>query len=361
MPKRGWVWVGPNYIDSDEERPAKKKPATRGKKGKATAPKWTTDAHPGWSDNKPTGEWGKRCVETWCILAPYDSTITEEQWKKYYLERSALDRVNTIRGGSSASIESVDLGQPTWRILQDSADAIAAAIMGSAQLQDVNHKKRITHVLLGSFYFMRLDGADEGNGPPEPRHLEVYSRLYSPFGLGTSVDFHYEYHYRRRFERQDDERFASLTAKLRTPADCGVEPPSRSNEDSDGENESGGPANAYIIFSGQEDGEGGLNTHFIEEAALKLFEKSLFGTEGWLSPRKMVDILLASGSVLQFHERDIEAAVSLLNKFQYFPGENTGKRALAPELKRLILAEPDTPMNTAYCVPQSRLLLARRG
>ncbi|KAG8708374.1 hypothetical protein FRC11_006530, partial [Ceratobasidium sp. 423] len=344
----------------DEERPAKKKkPATRAKKGKSIPPKWTPNTRPGWSDSKPTGQWGKRCVETWCLSAPYDSTITEEQWKKYYDERSALDQVNTICGGKSGPIEPDDLGQPTWGVLRDSGDTIAAAIMGSAQLQDVNRKKRIAHVLLGSFYYIRVEGVDEGNGPPEPRHLDLYSRLYSPFGLGTSVDFHYEYHYRRRITRQDDERFASLTAKLRTAADCGAEPPSQPDDDS--EEESEGPADAYIIFGGQEDGEGGLDTQFIDEAALKQFEKTIFGTEGWLSPRKMADILLAGGSVLQYHEVDTEAAVSLLNKFQYFPGENTGKRALAPELKRMILKEPDTPVGSPSCVPQSRLWLAREG
>ncbi|KAG8708376.1 hypothetical protein FRC11_006532, partial [Ceratobasidium sp. 423] len=339
MPKRGWVWVGPDHIDSDEERPTKKKkkPTTRAKKGKSVAPRWAANTYPGWSETKPTGEWGKKCIDTWCLLAPYDSTITEEQWKKYYDERSALDEINTWQGGKSGPIESEDLGQPTWGILRESGDVVAAAIMGSAQLQDIDRKKRITHVLFGSFYFIRLDGSDEGNGPPEPRHLEVYSRLYSPFGLGTSVDFHYGYHYRRRFERQDDERFASLTARLRTIADCGAEPPSQSEDAPDEEPET--PANAYVIFDGQEDGEGGLDTQFINEVTLKQFEKTLFGTEGWLSPRKMADILLAGGSVLQYHEADTEAAVSLLNKFQYFPGENTGKRALAPELKRLTLME----------------------
>ncbi|CAE6468870.1 unnamed protein product [Rhizoctonia solani] len=356
MPKRRWVWVGPDHIDSDEEPPKKKKPTARGKKGKAVAPTWTAGSHPGWSDNKPTGEWGKKCVETWCLLAPYDSTITEEQWKKYYDERSALDRVNTLRGGHSAPIESEDLGQPTWGILRDSGDVVAAAIMGSAQLQDANRKKRITHVLFGSLYFIRLDGTDEGNGPPEPRHLDVYSRLYSPFGIGTSVDFHYDYHYRRRFSRQDDERFASLTARLRTITDCGAAPPAQSEDDEENQ----APADAYVVFDSQEDGEGGLNTQFIDEITLKRFEKSLFGTEGWLSPRKMVDIVLAGGSVMQYHEADTEAAVSLLNKFQYFPGENTGKRALTPELRRLALIEISGPLNGPVCIPQNRLLLARQ-
>ncbi|CAE6344591.1 unnamed protein product [Rhizoctonia solani] len=352
MPKRGWVWVGPNYIDSDEERPAKKKPAARGKKGKAVAPNWSAAAHPGWSDSQPAGTWGKRCVDTWCLLAPYDSTITEAQWKKYY-------ELNTLRGGNSDPIESEELDQPTWTVLEDSSENIAAAIMGSTQLQDANRKKRIAYVLLGSFYYVRVVGSDEGNGPPEPRHLDVYSRLYSPFGIGTSVDLHYEYYHRRRSQRQNDERLATLTAKLRTIADCGAESPSQSEDNSDEEAEDSD--NAYVIFGGQEDGNGGLSTHFINEVTLKQFESSLFGTKGWLSSRKMVDILLAGGGVLQYHEADTEAAVSFLNKFQYFTGENTGKRALAPEIKRMVLGEPDIPADSPYCVPQRRLWLAHQG
>ncbi|CAE6467121.1 unnamed protein product, partial [Rhizoctonia solani] len=162
----------------------------------------------------------------------------------------------------------------------------------------------------------------------------------------------------RRFERRDDERLASLSARLRTIADCGAEPPSQSEDNSD---EEVAPANAYVIFDAQENGKGGLNTQFIDEATLKLFEKSLFGTQGWLSPRKMADILLGGGSVQQYHEADTEAAVSLVDKFQYFTGENTGKRALAPELKRLTLMEITLPMNGAVCIPQNRLLLARAG
>ncbi|CAE6354685.1 unnamed protein product [Rhizoctonia solani] len=358
MPKRGWVWVGPDYVDSDEERPAKKKPAARGKKGKAIVPNWSAATHAGWSDDKPTGTWGKRCVDTWCLLAPYDSAITEAQWKKYYDERSTLDRVNTLRGGSSNPIESEELGQPTWTILQDSGESIAAAIMGSAQLQDANRKKRIAHVLLGSFYYVRLDGSDEGNGPPEPRQLDIYSRLYSPFGIGTSVDLHYEYYYRRRSQRHNDERLVTLTGKLRTIEDCGAEPPSQSEDDDDKETE---VANAYVIFGGQEDGNGGLSTHISNEITLKQFERSLFGTEGWLSSRKMADILLAGASVLQYHEADTEAAVAFLNKFQYFTGENTGKRALAPEIKRMVLGEPDVPAGSPYCVPLRRLWLAHQG
>ncbi|ELU36336.1 hypothetical protein AG1IA_09638 [Rhizoctonia solani AG-1 IA] len=364
MPKRGWVWVGPNHIDSDEERPTKKRPTTRGKKGKAVAPNWTSTAvrHPGWSDDKPTGTWGKRCVDTWCLLAPYDSTITEAQWKKYYEERSMLDRINTIRGGKSDPIEAEELGQPSWTILQDSIENIAAAIMGSAQPQDADHKKRIAYVLLGSFYYLRVDGSYEGNGPPESRNLDIFSRLYSPFGIGSSVDFHYEYYFRQRSHKLSDERLASLTAKLRTIVDCGAEPPSQSEgDDEEEEDEEEGSNNAYIIFGGQEDGNGGLSTQFMSETTIKQFEKTLFGTEGWLSPRKMADILLASGGVLQYHEADTEAAVSFLNKFQYFTGENTGKRALAPEIKRMVLGEPDTPANSPYCVPQRRLWLARQG
>lgn len=43
---------------------------------------------------------------------------------------------------------------------------------------------------------------------PEPRRLDATTRLYSPFGIGTSIDFHYAYYYRMRYA--EDERLSSL-------------------------------------------------------------------------------------------------------------------------------------------------------
>lgn len=44
--------------------------------------------------------------------------------------------------------------------------------------------------------------------------MNAKTRLYSPFGLGTAVDFAYDYHYRMRMTIAD-ERFSTLIAKVR--------------------------------------------------------------------------------------------------------------------------------------------------
>ncbi|KAF8597258.1 hypothetical protein BDV93DRAFT_562510 [Ceratobasidium sp. AG-I] len=125
---------------------------------KSTAPNW--EEHSEWSQEKPTGKWAKKCVERWCLLPPYDTSIQEKQWQTYHRERTALDKINTLGGGKSRSIESEDLGSDTWWLLRHAAEKVAAAILGSS-LDDEEHKKRIARVLLGSLYFTGLDGQNE--------------------------------------------------------------------------------------------------------------------------------------------------------------------------------------------------------
>ena len=37
------------------------------------------------------GSWLKKCIDRWSLVAPYDPTVTEAKWEKYYKERAALD------------------------------------------------------------------------------------------------------------------------------------------------------------------------------------------------------------------------------------------------------------------------------
>ncbi|KAG8725031.1 hypothetical protein FRC09_009631 [Ceratobasidium sp. 395] len=93
-----------------------KKASAGGKKApprlkKSTQPEWNK---PEYSDEKPTGKWGKKCVERWCLLPPYDTSITDDQWKTYYQERSALDNVNSVESDNNKMVVSEDLCDDTW-------------------------------------------------------------------------------------------------------------------------------------------------------------------------------------------------------------------------------------------------------
>ena len=50
------------------------------------------------------------------------------------------------------------------------------------------------------------------------REVSVKTHLYSPFGIGTSIDSYYSYHYRVRLYRT--ERFTSLCKSASATADA---------------------------------------------------------------------------------------------------------------------------------------------
>ncbi|CUA70515.1 mitochondrial protein [Rhizoctonia solani] len=332
-----------------------------------------TRENPEWTQEKPTGEWAAKCVDRWCLLAPYNTTITEEQWKAYYEERSALDRINTMDSDESAAIEGESLDESTWKVLRKAVEHIASAILASA-LDDVRRKKSIARTLLGSLYFMSVDGSSEGLSAPEPRNLDTTTRLYSPFGLGTSIDFHYNYHYRMR--SYEDERDAMLNAAGREIGECDPDSPTKCAaepelpEDSEGEGE--GPIQvdnlkACTLFSGVQDMIDGWSTMYITEESVKSFEEPLFGTNGWISPRKLVDILMAAGTALFHGEVDTEAGEHLQHEFDYYQGEKSGKGIFVKERKQLTQLEKaqkakdkEDPTRD-FCVPERLLLLARYG
>ncbi|CAE6467109.1 unnamed protein product, partial [Rhizoctonia solani] len=346
---------------------------------KATAPTWTDN--PYWTEIKPTGEWAAKCVDRWCLLAPYNTTITEDQWKAYYKERSALDRINTVDSAESDAIEAKYLDENTWKVLRKAAEHVASAILAST-LDDTVRKKSIARTLLGSLYFMSVDGSSEGLGAPEPRNLDTTTRLYSPFGLGTSIDFHYDYHYRKR--SYEDERDAMLNAAGREISECDPDKPTKcaaepelpeyeedeeeKGEDKDPEEEEEKERGtkfrhienlkAYTLFSGvrncftssrlstnvmfsaqTEDMIGGWSTMYITEKNVKVFEEPFFGTKGWISPRKLVDILMAAGTALLHGETDTEAGEHLQHKFDYYQGEKSGKGMFAKERTQLTQLE----------------------
>ncbi|KAF8597790.1 hypothetical protein BDV93DRAFT_527188 [Ceratobasidium sp. AG-I] len=327
---------------------------------KSATPNW--EENPEWSQESPRGEWGKKCVERWCLLPPYDTSIEEEQWRIYYRERSALDKVNSLGAIESEVIECEVLDKDTWRVLRRAAENVAAAIMGSS-LDDSERKKRIAYTLMGSLYFTSLEGSSECDC--STREVNIKTRLYSPFGIGTSIDSYYSYHYRVRLFGV--ERLTTLSMKSKTIDECNAEKPRvcSAYQIIHGFLEDGAPG-AVTVFDRFGDGSKGTTA-----ANLRRFEKPLFGCEGWLSPRKLTDLLFAAATVLHYDEPDDETAKTALERFRFFRGESDGQDALAPELARLARLEKDEPAmpnvdeipddGVEICVPQRMLLLARQA
>ncbi|CAE6467826.1 unnamed protein product, partial [Rhizoctonia solani] len=236
-------------------------------------------------------------------------------------------------------------------------------------LGDPERKKSISRTLLGSLYFMSIDGTAECVGEPEPRSVDATTRLYSPFGLGTSIDFHYSYHYLMRLH--EDERSATLNAAGRDIGECDPDNPTKcAAEPEEPDEESAEPIETfkvYTLFSGVEDFLDGWTSMYITKENIKKFEEPFLGTDGWISPRKLVDILMAAGTSLLHRELDTEAGEHLQHEFDYYQGETAGKGAFAQERKQLTKLEKvekeqgKLDKTREVCVPQRLLLLARHA
>ncbi|CAE6415814.1 unnamed protein product [Rhizoctonia solani] len=341
----------PKRKAADGESGSSKKAATGPKLKKSKAPKWSEVSE--YSFEKPTGEWARKCVERWCLLAPYDTSISEKRWEDYYNERVALDKVNSSGAPESKEIVSEELGQDTWKILRKAAGDLAAVVLGS-KLEDEERKKQIARTLMGSLYFLELWGNDEGDG--SPREVQAKSRLYSPFGAGGSIDFFYRYHFRMRMYG-NGERFTSLYAKSRMLAELDPKDPTKCSATKFNANKVLKAApDAVTVFD-----RNGSKSKGTTAANIKSFEEALFAAEGWISPLKLVEVLFAAGTVIRYNEYDKETPESVLEKFNYFDGETNGKALLTQEFKTLSELEAKEPSGQAVVpIPQRLLLLARQ-
>ncbi|KAL7411831.1 hypothetical protein BDY24DRAFT_122963 [Mrakia frigida] len=204
---------------------------------KLSTPNNCKESHPTWSEELPQGEYGKQCVEKWCLLAPYDNSITDKQWRSYFLERSELDHIHTSLTPAFERIERDELGN-TSTVLRSMASAISGEIYGSA-IKDEEEKTRLGRTSRGSIYLLKLAGVNDGT---TPQTLEVQSRLYSPYGIGTSIDFAYYFHHLPQTEPVDFNTW--LLASPRSIADS---QPSRATESSAlRKNGSGAPTDSAI-------------------------------------------------------------------------------------------------------------------
>ncbi|KAG8678525.1 hypothetical protein FRC08_017696 [Ceratobasidium sp. 394] len=269
-----------------------------------------------------------------------------------------MDKVNTSASDESKIVECEDLlGEDNWFPLRVRAGDVAAAIFGSV-LDDDEHKRRIGRTLLGSLYFTWLSGEGEGDG--SPRNIHAKSRLYSPFGLGTSIDLFYSYYVRRGRAQY----MASLCVNANTIESCDAKNPRRCkviDPNARGYLEKI-VGTAITVFE-----RGGSKSRSTTAANIQTFEEPLFGCEGWLSPLKLTNILFAAGGVLNFLEDDTETPKSTLAKFQFFQGESDGKDVLKQEFAKLAELEKEDRAEDDWhyydyevCIPRALLKLAQQ-
>ncbi|KAF8707418.1 hypothetical protein RHS03_04409, partial [Rhizoctonia solani] len=299
-------------------------PASKLEKG--TAP--NCNENPAWTREKPAGEWAIKCIDKW-------------------RQRPTLDKINTMDTLESVAIEGESLDENMWKVLRKAAEQVAGTILSSS-LDDAERKKSIGRTLLGSLYLMSVDGSSEGLGAPEPCKLDTETRLYLPFGLGTSVDFHYNYHYRMCM--YDDKRNSILNAETREINECNPNKPTKCTTEPEFPGKGKNDAEAEPIVEN-----------------VKGFGEPLVVTKGWISSRKLVDMIVAAGAALLHGEIDIEAAAHLQHEFDYYQGEKSAKGIFAKGRKQLTRSEKEEKAKVKkdatreVYVPERLLLLARHG
>ncbi|KAB5588607.1 hypothetical protein CTheo_7947 [Ceratobasidium theobromae] len=336
LQNKRWVWTRPRDMVRLKKKRGKVSAAGSISQsmlqlgiGESISPNW--DDQPEWTNKKLTRKWGKKCVERWCLLPPYDTRITEAQWKAYYEERTALEKINTMKSQESAAIVSEELMQNTWKILRKAAENVEFTILG-CKLDDEQLKQRIARTLMGSLYFLELWGSNEEDlRPRTPRYVTAKTRLYSPFGIGTSIDLYYDYYYRYRV-CMADERHSSLDGALRTISDCKPEDPSFCAAAPNPENmDEVMAANGCTIFMGVEDFFKGFVSRSIREKDLELFEALFFGCKGWISARKLVDLLLAAGEDFGRRRALLQERNLLAELEKNYDKEHRGEEVCVPQ------------------------------
>ncbi|KAH7345429.1 hypothetical protein B0J17DRAFT_713016 [Rhizoctonia solani] len=283
------------------------------------------------------------------LLSPYNHSISEDQWELYYKERSALDEVNTFGSDASSPIQPGRLRSPL-RVLEYAATNVAAPVYGSVLAE--KSKIAIGRTLRGSLHITEVDG-EEG-------YFTLSTRLYSPFGIGTSIDFGYSC----SFDYRESDFFGLLVAISNNVGDIDAETPRKCKA----LKEDGSPQPGSVeVFAWN----GGNTVGAATAAKISSFEPALFGSISWLSPLKMHNILLAASTCSHYDDvfQELESGIVLASgkKSKFFEAETNGEELSLPEtsLYRELRKQKlqgdgldDDDDNEPGCVPERLLLLA---
>ncbi|KAF9077165.1 hypothetical protein BDP27DRAFT_599502 [Rhodocollybia butyracea] len=196
-----------------------------------------------------------------------------------------------------------------------------------------------------------------------PRTVNSKTRLYSPFGLGTSLDIVYDYHY--RCFRQN-ERYSTLLVYSRDIDNCNPKEPLKSMavfRDKQGRQKPD-PESVKVINMN------GAKITGTTAKNLAEFEEMLFGGSGWLSTLKVFQLVAFAGTVGHYNEalRGSLLKKGGLEKFKLFKDETDGKSALRTaddkllaelEAKEVQATNEEVDKVDEICIPQRLLLLAK--
>jgi hypothetical protein len=285
------------------------------------------------------GPWLKKCVQRWKLVAPFDPRVTEELWEEYYKERDALDRFNgKIESQENATppawVEEFqqpgllpyglvrnDFFQHEYVIYTKSIEeGLKTVISGCPQL--TTEVENIADKVASGIYV--LSGKTESkNG--ECRDFDAYLRLYSPYGLGTSVDFNFDWRFapKRGHEHSSLENnihIVSVWLTPRTAYDCTGEDYYTSTlicEDFQ-------KYSRIQLFSMERYESGYYKRTFMGPSNLRYIEEVLFGQKNLLSDRKIFSLLIhaAMGVRIEQISNDMHALLRVSRRtWRLFAGE----------------------------------------
>jgi hypothetical protein len=275
-------------------------------------------AVPGLVDEMPedAGLWLLKCVERWNLMAPFDPTIPDEMWESYYRERASLDWfIHEAEGLQVVWDDEMAYGKkeakPTPEWTEEFPKPPMYAYASGERYQEFdtpkNHMESIGKALLkvtkGCPQLINDGAEDIGeklaasiyvlNGftnwvDSDCRTFDCQTRLYSPCGLGTAVDFKMRWHYRERM--YSVEHFATVDFAVRTAEDIDHLAPQKCAVEDKYNPGSGKPSTR--LFSMDEADSGYLKRTLVAANKMRAAEEALFGAKNVLSERKMFNALM---------------------------------------------------------------------